>query len=329
MNRLVAPRFPCALVLAACLLGTVGSAIAQAWPAKPIRVLVGFAPGGSVDLTARILSAPIGEALGTPLIVENRPGASGNIAGEAAAKAAPDGYTTMMSSGGPLAANRAVIANMSFDPQRDFAGITLAAFQANIVVVNPRVPAKTVADLIRIAKSAPNKLSYGSAGVGSVQHLSTEMFRALTGAQMVHVPYKGGAPAVADLVAGHIDVMFDTISTSIRFVQDGKLRALAVTPMTRAAMLPSLPTVDESGLKGYEFRGWIGLVAPTKTPAPVISRLHAETTRALGLPDVQKRFAELGFDAPAPMAPAQFDAFMRDEATKYVELVKKAGIKPE
>jgi tripartite-type tricarboxylate transporter receptor subunit TctC len=318
-----------AAVTAAVSVTFITPALAQAWPSKPVRVLVGFAPGGSVDLTARILSGPIGEALGTQVIVENRPGASGNIAGEAAAKAAPDGYTLMMSSGGPLAANRAVIANMTFDPQRDFSGIALAAFQANIVVVNPRVPAKNMADLIRIAKSAPNKLTYGSAGVGSVQHLSTEMFRSLTGVQMIHVPYKGGAPAVADLVAGHIDVMFDTISTSIRFVQDGKLRALAVTPMTRSAMLPSLPTVNESGLKGYEFRGWIGLVAPAKTPAAIINRMHAEMTRAMGLPDVQKRFAELGFDAPGAMTPAQFDAFMREEAGKYVELVKKAGIKPE
>jgi tripartite-type tricarboxylate transporter receptor subunit TctC len=316
----------------ACLLaglGAAATATAQAWPSKPVRFLVGFAPGGSVDLTARILSGPIGEALGAQVLVENRPGASGNIAGELAAKAAPDGYTLMMSSGGPLAANRAVIANMSFDPQRDFSGIALAAFQANIVVVNPRVPAKNMADLIRIARSSPNKLSYGSAGVGSVQHLSTEMFRALTGVQMVHVPYKGGAPAVADLVGGHIDVMFDTISTSIRFVQEGKLRALAVTPMTRSAMLPDLPTVNESGLKGYEFRGWIGLVAPAKTPAPVVTRMHAEMTKAMTQADVQKRFAELGFDAPSAMSPAQFDAFMREEAGKYVALVKKAGIKPE
>ena len=293
----------------ACLLagtGMASQAIAQAWPSKPVRFLVGFAPGGSVDLTARMLGGPTGEALGTQVIVENRPGASGNSAGEAAAKAAPDGYTLMISSGGPLAANRAVIADMSFDPQRDFSGIALAAFQANIVVVNPRVP-------------APNKLSYGSAGVGSVQHLSTEMFRALTGVQMVQVPYKGGAPAVADLVGGHMDVMFDTISTSIRFLQEGKLRALAVTPMTRSAMLPDLPAVNESGLKGYELRGWIGLVAPAKTPAPVITRMHAEMTKSMTLPDVQKRFAELGFDAPSSMTPAQFDAFMREEA----------GIKPE
>ncbi len=324
-NCLISPRLAAALVLACTATGT----IAQPYPSKPVRVLVGFAPGGSVDLTARILSAPMGEALGSTVIVENRPGASGNIAGEAAARATPDGYTLMMSSGGPLAANRAVIANMTFDPQRDFSGIALAAFQANIVVVNPRVPAKTMADLIRIAKSAPNRLTYGSAGVGSVQHLSTEMFRAMTGAEMVHVPYKGGAPAVADLVAGHIDVMFDTISTSIRFVQEGKLRALAVTPMTRAAMLPSLPTVNESGLKGYEFRGWIGLVAPVKTPAPILTRVNAEMVKAMALPDVQKRFAELGFDAPAPMTPTQFDAFMREEAGKYVELVKRAGIKPE
>jgi tripartite-type tricarboxylate transporter receptor subunit TctC len=317
------------LAIGSIALAAAGGALAQIYLAKPIRVLVGFAPGGSVDLTARILSSPMGEALGTTMIVENRPGASGNIAGEAAARATPDGYTLMMSSGGPLAANRAVIANMTFDPQRDFSGIALAAYQANIVVVNPRVPAKSMADLVRIAKSAPNKLTYGSAGVGSVQHLSTEMFRALTGAQMVHVPYKGGAPAVADLVAGHIDVMFDTISTSIRFVQEGKLGALAVTPMTRATMLPDLPTVNESGLKGYEFRGWIGLVAPAKTPAPIIGRVHAEMTKSLGLADVQKRFAELGFDPPGAMSPAQFDAFMREEAVKYQDLVKKAGIKPE
>jgi tripartite-type tricarboxylate transporter receptor subunit TctC len=318
-----------AVAAAAAVLPLAVEAQAQAWPAKPVRFLVGFAPGGSVDLTARILSAPLGDALGQQVIVENRPGASGNIAGELAAKAAPDGYTQMMSSGGPLAANRAVIANMTFDPQRDFSGIALAAFQANVVVVNPRVPARTMADLVRIAKSSPNKLTYGSAGVGSVQHLSTEMFRALTGAQMVHVPYKGGAPAVADLVAGHIDVMFDTISTSIRFVQEGKLRALAVTPLTRSSMLPQLPTVNESGLKGYEFRGWIGLVAPAKTPAAIVTRMHAEMTRALALPDVQKRFADLGFDSPSAFTPSQFDAFMREEAQKYVDLVKKAGIKPE
>ncbi len=301
---------------------------AQTFPVKPVRIVSGFAPGGVTDIVGRVLAHAMTGPLGVQVLVENRPGAAGNIASELVAKSPPDGYTIMVASMGQLSVNQSLYTNLSFDPLRDFAAIGLTVWQPLIVVVNPSVPAKNIGDLIKIAKSAPNKLTYGSAGVGSMQHLSMELFRSMTGATMLHVPYKGGAPAVAALVGGHIDVIFDTAATSIRYVEEGKLRALAVTPIKRAAALPKLPTVNESGLKGYDFIGWIGLVAPAATPREVITRLNAEMNKALATADVQKRLTEIAFDI-AGGTPEQFTELMRQQAGKYAALIKKIGIKLE
>lgn len=301
---------------------------AQTFPVKPVRIVSGFAPGGVTDIVGRVLAQAMTGPLGVQVLVENRPGAAGNIASELVAKSPPDGYTVMVASMGQLTVNQSLYTNLPFDPLRDFAAIGLTVWQPLIVVVNPSVPAKNIGDLVKIAKSAPNKLTYGSAGVGSMQHLSMELFRSMTGATMLHVPYKGGAPAVAALVGGHIDVIFDTAATSIRYVEEGKLRALAVTPGKRTAALPKLPTVDESGLKGYDFIGWIGLVAPAATPREVVTRLNAEMNKALATADVQKRLTELAFDI-AGGTPEQFTDLMRQQAGKYSALIKKIGIKLE
>ena len=301
---------------------------AQSFPVKPMRIVSGFAPGGVTDIVGRVLAQAMTGTLGVQVLVENRPGAAGNIASELVAKSPPDGYTVMIASMGQLTVNQSLYENLPFDPLRDFAAVGLTVWQPLIVVVNPSVPAKSISDLVKIAKSAPNKLTYGSAGVGSMQHLSMELFRSMTGATMLHVPYKGGAPAVAALVGGHIDVIFDTAATSIRYVEDGKLRALAVTPAKRTAALPKLPTVDESGLKGYDFIGWIGLVAPAATPREVVARLNAEMNKALATPDVQKRLTEIAFDI-AGGTPEQFADLMRQQAGKYAALIKKIGIKLE
>ncbi|MCA2971137.1 MAG: tripartite tricarboxylate transporter substrate binding protein [Acidobacteriaceae bacterium] len=314
----------------ACLLagtGMAGQAIAQAWPSKPVRFLVGFAPGGSVDLTARMLGGPTGEALGTQVIVENRPGASGNIAGEAAAKAAPDGYTLMISSGGPLAANRAVIADMSFDPQRDFSGIALAAFQANIVVVNPRVPAKNMSDLIRIAKSAPNKLSYGSAGVGSGAHINGEMFNLEVGINAPYIPYKGPLEAMNDVMSGRIGFTWLSLGVAAPFIRDGRVVALGVSTPKRSPMFPNLPTVGE-GLPGHEFDQWFGLLGNAKAPRAVINQVSKEVARIVQLPDVRERLQNLGTD-PKSSSPEEFDRFIRSQIERLGKVIKAAGIKSE
>lgn len=320
--------FPLRSFLTAAALFTLSAPAvhAQTFPVKPVRIVSGFAPGGVTDIVGRMLAQAMTTTLGVQVLVENRPGAAGNIASEFVAKSPPDGYTVMVASMGQLTVNQSLYTNLPFDPLRDFAAIGLTVWQPLIVVVNPSVPAKSVGDLIKIAKSAPNKLTYGSAGVGSMQHLSMELFRSMTGATMLHVPYKGGAPAVAALVGGHIDVIFDTAATSIRYVEEGKLRALAVTPAKRTAALPKLPTVDESGLKGYDFIGWIGLVAPAATPREVVTRLNSEMNKALAMPDVQKRLTEIAFDI-AGGTPEQFTDLMRQQAGKYAALIKKIGIK--
>ncbi len=310
------------VALAALLLA--GGAQAQSYPVKPVRMVVAYPAGGSIDIVARLVGQKLAEGFGQQFVIENRAGASGNIGTDYVAKAAPDGYTLLMGSAAALASNVNLYAKLPFDPLRDFAPVILIVNQPNVLVLHPSVPAKTVKEFIALARSRPGKLNYGTSGTGSSQHMSGELFIMMTGINMVHVPYKGGAPALNDLVGGQVDLMFETVPTAMQFVHAGRLRALAVTSLRRSSMMPDVPTVEEAGLPGYELRGWIGLLAPAGTPKEIVARLHGEALKAIG-GDVRKRLTELGLDV-AGGTPEQFMAFMREDIAKYAKLVKASGM---
>src|SRR3954466_1094489 len=252
---------------------STGVVFAAAYPDKPVRMLVGFAAGGGTDTTARVIGIPLAEALGQQVIVDNRPGAAGNIAADIAAHSVPDGYTLLMGTIAALAINPSLYAKLPFDPVKDFEPISLAVSSMNVLVVHPSVAAKNVRELMALAKAQPNKLSYGSSGVGGAGHLAGVLFDQLAGTQTTHVPYKGGAPAMIALVSGEVNMVFSTAETAVPQVKAGKIRALGVTTAKRSALLPDLPTIAEGGLAGYEANNWYGLLAPAKTPQPIIDRL--------------------------------------------------------
>jgi tripartite-type tricarboxylate transporter receptor subunit TctC len=303
------------------------SVYAQSYPTKPVRIIVPFPPGGSVDTVARVVGQKLTTALGQQFIVENRAGASGNIGTDYVAKVAPDGYTLLMSSSPPLAANIHLFAKLPFDPVRDFAPIILIANQPNILVLNPSVPAGNVKELIALAKSRPGKLTFGSSGIGASQHIAAELFMMMTGVSMKHVPYKGGGPAMIDLVGGHIDLMLETAPSAMPFVQSGKIKALAVTTLQRSSMLPNVPTLDESGLTGYEFRGWIGLVAPAKAHKEIITKLHNVVQKEIDA-DLREQLSKMGLDV-AGGTPDQFAAFIHKDSAMYGKIVKATNIAPQ
>jgi tripartite-type tricarboxylate transporter receptor subunit TctC len=302
-------------------------AFAQSYPTKPVRLIVPFPPGGSVDTVARVVGQKLSAALGQQFIVENRSGASGNIGTDYVAKVAPDGYTLLMSSSPPLAANIHLFAKLPFDPFLDFAPIILIANQPNVLVLHPSIPATSVKELVALAKSRPGKMTFGSSGIGASQHIAAELFMMMTGVSMKHVPYKGGGPAMIDLVGGHIDLMLETAPSAMPFVQSGKIRALAVTTLQRSSMLPNVPTLDEAGLKGYEFRGWIGLVAPAKVHKEIIAKLHNILQREID-GDMREQLVKMGLDV-AGGTPDQFAAFIRKDSAMYGKIVKTANIAPQ
>ena len=313
--------------LCASLIGAAGAVHAQGYPAKSVRVMVGLAAGGSVDLVARVVGQKLSESLGQQFIVDNRPGAGGNIAGELVAKAPPDGYTLFVSSSGALGTNLAIYTKMPYDPLKDFTPIALLVYQGNILIVNPTVPARSVKELVALAKSRSAQLTYGSGGNGSSQHMASELFLSMTGAQMVHVPYKGGAPAMADLLGGQIDLMFQTVPEAIPYLKSNRVRALGVTSATRSAVLSEVPTLAEAGIAGYDFDGWMGLVGPAGMNKDLTARLNAETNKALANPEVRHRLQELGLEIAAG-SPELLERQMREQSAKMVKLAKTAGIKP-
>src|SRR5438132_1029188 len=256
--------------------------LAADYPTRPVTLMVAFTPGGPSDVLARILGKKLEQILGQPFVIENRPGAGGNIAAEAVAHAAPDGYTLLNGNNSILATNAALYKKINFDPEADFAPISLIGSQANILVVNPSVPARSMAELIALAKANPGKYNFASSGYGAAAHLAGELFKTETKIDIVHVPYKGAAPALQDVIGGHVHMMFATAASVVAHIQEGKVRPLAVTTLKRTAVLPDVPTVDELGIKGFDATTWHGLVAPAKTPNEIVASLHRATSRALG-----------------------------------------------
>jgi tripartite-type tricarboxylate transporter receptor subunit TctC len=287
--------------------------------------VVPYAPGGPVDLSARLIAPKLQQALGQPVVVENKPGAGGNIGADFVAKSAPDGYMLVMGAIATHAINPALYAKLPYDPVRDFRHVALLIQVPNVLVVNNDVPARTVPELVALAKRQPGKLDFASGSTGSTGHLAGELFKQMTGTYMVHIPYKGSAPAVADLLAGRVQLMFDNLASALPNIQAGKLRALAVTTVRRSGFLPELPTLDESGLKGFDMTTWWGLMAPAKTPQPIVDRIALEARRAIEAPDLRERWRAMGSEQPAVRTPAEFTAFVERERRLYAELVKRSG----
>jgi tripartite-type tricarboxylate transporter receptor subunit TctC len=301
-------------------------AVAQTWPAKPIKWIVPFAPGGTTDILARTIGEKLTVALGQPVIVENKPGAGGGVGAEFTAKAPPDGYTIMGGTISTHAINASLYKSLPYDPVKDFVPITLIVRLPNLLVVNPDIPAKNVAELITLLKANPGKYSFASSGNGTSQHLSGELFKSMAGVDMQHIPYKGSPPALQDVVGGQVAMTFDNITTAWPLAKGGKLRALAVTTAKRSAVAPDVPTLSESGLAGYEVGSWQGVFAPAGTPPAVVKRLNAEIVKIINMPDVKEKLIGLGAE-PVGNSSEEFAALVKTEVVKWAEVVKKSGAK--
>lgn len=295
-----------------------------AYPTKPVTIVVPFAAGGTTDILARVIGQALNKELGQQVIVDNRAGAGGNIGAALAAKAPADGYTLFMGTVGTHAINQSLYKKLNFDPIKDFQPLTRVAMVPNLLVANPGKPYKTVKELIAYAKANPGKVNFGSSGSGSSIHLSGELFNSLAKVDMIHVPYKGSAPAVTDLVAGQIDIMFDNMPSAIQHVRSGRLKAIAVTTAKRSPELPDVPTIAEAGVPGYEATSWFGMFAPANTPAPVVAKLNAALVKVLANPETKKKLAEQGAE-PYSEKPEQFAAFIAAETAKWSKVVKDSG----
>jgi len=313
-----------ALALLACV---AAGAFAQSYPTRPVRLISPFPPGAVVDTLSRAVAAPLGELLGQPVVVENRAGAGGNIGMAVVAKAPADGYTLGMGGIGPNAINPAVFASTPYDTLKDFVPITFVASNVNVLVVHPSVPAHDVKELIAYAKANPGKLSFGSAGTGTSQHMAGELFKLSAGVQMTHVPYKGGGPATADLIAGQIPLMFADISAALPFIRAGKLRALGVTTRERTPLL-DVPTLIEQGVADFDVNAWFGLMAPAGTPREIIARLNAESVKALKQKAIVERLEAVGL-TPAPGTPEEFGRYIAGELERWAKVAKAANVRAE
>ena len=299
-----------------------------AYPAKPITIVVPFAAGGTTDILARVMAQSLGTEFGQTVIVDNKAGAGGNIGAQLVARAPADGYTLLMGTVGTHAINAALYKKMPFDPVKDFAPISRVALVPNVMVVNASQPYKSVAEVIAAAKAGPGKLSVASSGIGTSIHLSAELFKAMTGTDILHVPYKGSSPAISDLLGNQVTMMFDNLPSAISHIRSGKLRALAVTSAKRAPELPNVPTVAEAGVKGFEATSWFGLFAPAGTPPAIIARLDDAVIKALASPEVQKKLGEQGAE-PHGEKPEQFAAYIKAESAKWGRVVKESGATAE
>jgi len=299
---------------------------AESYPVKPIRMVVGYPPGGANDLVGRAIATRMGPRLGQQVIVENRAGAAGNIGTELVARAAPDGYTLLFASVASFAMSPALLGKVPFDPINDFAPVTQAVVVTSLLSVHPSMPVRSMKQLVALAKTQPGALNYASPGRGSIAHLASELLWITAGIKMNHVPYKGGGPAVADAIAGHVEVMFSLISTQTPHVRSGRLRALAITSARRSAALPEVPTVAESGYPGFEASGWLGLVFPARTPPPVVNRIHKEAVAVLSLRETQAQLEDLGLD-PETSSPAAFHALIKSDYARWDKVVRAAGLR--
>jgi tripartite-type tricarboxylate transporter receptor subunit TctC len=300
--------------------------MAQPYPYKPIRFVVGFQPGGGVDMSARTVGQPLSVSLGQSIVVDNRPGAAGNIAAGYVAKATPDGYTLLMSNS--TIASPTLFKSLPFDVRKDLDPVGLIAIGPSVLIVHPSVPARNVKELIALARAQPKKLVYGSGGIGNVTHLEMEIMNAMVGVHMTHVPYKGSAPSIVALVSGEVQAVFSSIPSALGQIRAGRIRALGVSILKRSSVLPDVPTLDESGVSGFDAASWYAVFAPAGTPKNVVATLGKEIVRIMNVPDVRERFANDGFE-PAGTGPAEFARFLRLELVKWAKAVEMAGVKPE
>ena len=308
--------------------GHAAAQAASAYPSKPIRMIVPFTPGGPADAVGRPIAQGLTERLGQQVVVDYRPGAGGNIGAELLAKSPPDGYTFMVTTPGIIAVNPTLYAKPPFDTLRDFSGITNGVTTANVMIVHPSLPVKSVKDLIQIARARPGQMSYASAGNGSASHLGTEVFKAMAKVDIVHVPYKGAAPGVIDLMGGHVQMMIIGLAVGLPAARSGKVRALGVSSLKRSPAAPELPTLNESGLPGYEVVNWMGFIAPARTPHDIIAKLSSEIRAILQVPETRERLMKQGLE-PAANTPEEFDAYIKSEIAKWSKVVKQSGIKPD
>ena len=316
-----------AFLLAAAALFAPAAA-AQQYPNRAIRIVVPLAPGGNVDIVARSLAQSLGDSLGQQIVVDNRPGASSLVGTQLVAKSAPDGYT-LLAMANTFAVVPSLMANPGYDPLKDFSGVSLTCLVPMVLVVNPALPVRSIKELVQLAKARPGQISYATAGIGATGHIAAELFNRHAGVRMLHVPYKGNSQAIIDVIAGQVAMMYDQVSTSVPYVNSGKLRGLAVTSLKRSSLLPDLPTIDESGVPGFEEVTFNGLVAPAGTPREILGRLNSEVAKAVRAPDMHKRFLERGVELAASPSPEDFTAYIRAEFVKKAKLIRDAGIKIE
>jgi tripartite-type tricarboxylate transporter receptor subunit TctC len=314
------------LAVAFATLASVGNSDAQGYPTRPVTLVLGFAPGGPSDVMARIFGKKLEQVIGQPVVIENRSGAGGNIAAELVARAAPDGHTLLLGNSGILAANASLYKKINFDPVRDFAPITLVGAQANVLVVHPSLPVRTLAELIALAKANPGKMNFASGGHGSSPHLAGELLKARADVNIAHVAYRGTGPALQDLVGGHVQMSFASVSPVIGHIQTGALRALAVSTLERTALLPDVPTIAELGFPGFEATAWHGLVAPAATPKDVLATVYRGMMAALNDPDTRQALTKVGVDVVGS-TPDELAAYIQSEIPKWAEIIKASGTK--
>jgi len=317
--------------IAAAALFALGSGLAHAqsaYPVKPIRIIVGFSPGGGVDLVGRTIAQRLNEAFGQPAIVENRTGAGGNIGTDFVAKAAPDGYTLLMGYNGNMSINPALLGKLPYDPVRDFTPVALATVATNLLVSHPSLPVKTVKELVAFVKAKPDQLNYASAGVGSVGHMAAELLATTAGIRIQHIPYKGNGAAIADVLAGQVPLMFSAPGAVVHHVRSGRLRGIAVASERRPPGLQDVPTFAEAGFRGVEASAWFGVFGPAGLPAAIVERLNSEIVRGLKMPEIHTRLTNAGYD-PAPSTPAELAEVLKTDLAKWMKVVKAAGLKPE
>ena len=316
------------MTIAAGALAFIGAVHAQSYPSKSIRYVVPYAPGGSTDIVARVLAIKLSEAMGQQVVVDNRPGAGGAIGADIVAKSPPDGYTMVTAVTSIMAINQFLYRKLPYDPEKDFAPVTQVGSLPLILVIHPSLPAKNVREFIAIAKAKPGQLNYGSSGVGTATHMTTELFKAMAGVDLVHIPYKGSGQVMGDVIGGQLALIFDQIVSSLPHVHGGKLRMLAITSAKRFPSLPDLPTIAESGVPGYESISWAGVAVPAGTPKEIVARLHAEIVKVLAMPDIRERFLRDGIETIGS-TPEQFSEHIRRERIKWAKVVKDSGAKAD